>query len=267
MIGSSGCGKTTLISCVMGLAQLDSGKICIFDEPVTKLNKTRIGYMPQESALITGFTVREMIWFYGTIFGLDKKKIDERFWFLRKLLELPDEDQMIQDCSGGQQRRISFALSLVHEPEVLILDEPTVGLDPLLRNKIWDYLVELTQSHHVTVLLSTHYIEEARQSTCVGVMRNGTMIAEDSPLNILRLCDETSLQEAFLKLSAKQEHDRTNKSKMFKVGSFSTQSGISECSATHFECSPRKNSLEQSQWRIVYALLVKNLIQVIRKPE
>lgn len=129
-MGSSGSGKTTLISCVVGILSLDSGSIKVFDQPASKLLKTRIGYMPQEIALINGFSVREMMWFFGTIYGLSSDKINERLQFLSELLEFPDEDRLIRDCSGGQQRRISFGLALIHEPEILILDEPTVREHP-----------------------------------------------------------------------------------------------------------------------------------------
>lgn len=269
MMGSSGCGKTTLISCLVNIGSLDSGEISIFGEPAKNLNKSRVGYMPQESALINGFTVREMVWFFGTIFGMDYKKINERFYFLKSLLELPSEDRLIRDCSGGQQRRISFALSLVHEPELLILDEPTVGVDPLLRSKIWNYLMELTKTKNVTVLLSTHYIEEARQSNCVGVIRNGLMIAEDSPTNILINCETSSLEEAFLRLSERQEADIFNQNDHW-CGYKKLSSLESESSAVLQKKSrilPTRHHRKQETWRIVFALVIKNLLQILRNIE
>lgn len=87
-----------------------------------------------------------------------------RYKFLLQLLELPDGDRFVANCSGGEQRCISFAVSMVHEPELLILDEPTCGLDPLLREKIWKFLIELTKSGTSTVIITTHYIEEAAQA-------------------------------------------------------------------------------------------------------
>lgn len=269
MLGSSGCGKTTLMTCLVGINQLDSGEMEVFSEPVTKANKSRVGYMPQESALIGGFTVREMIWFFGTIYGMDSGDIDERFRFLSKLLELPEGDKMVKDCSGGQQRRISFAVSLVHEPEVLILDEPTVGVDPLLRNRIWEYLIEIVRSRNVTVLLSTHYIEEARQSSCVGLLRNGVLIAEDSPKNIMRKTESRSLEEAFLKLSERQEIDFVKhvipiafryappKLRKSSEGSSSTSLQLSE--APH-----KKPILKQTSYRIILALVTKHLLEITR---
>lgn len=203
-MGSSGSGKTTLMSCIIGINRLDGGNIEVFGEPSKKVDNTRIGFMPQECALTLGFSVRENFTFFGTIYGMKPEKIEERFQFLSKLLELPDEDRLVRDCSGGQQRRLSFAVTLVHEPELLILDEPTVGVDPLLRTRIWDYLVGLA-AKNVTILLSTHYIEEARQSDVIGIMRNGVQMVEDSAENILKMCETTDLEDAFLRLSQRQE--------------------------------------------------------------
>lgn len=266
-MGSSGCGKTTLISCLVGIANLDSGVIEIFGEPPRK-NRSRIGYMPQETALIPEFTVREMIWFFGTIFALSPEKIEKQIRFLSDLLELPPGDRLIRDCSGGQQRRVSFALTLVHEPQILILDEPTVGVDPLLRTKIWDYLIEITSKHNVTVLLSTHYIEEARQSTHVGLMRNGVQIAEDTPQNILQVMKTTNLEEAFLKLSEKQEDDSLNQNasghlEMKVRGEPSAESNYS----SRRNQTIGKSVNQQTTYKIIVALLLKNMIQIFRNIE
>ena len=255
-MGSSGCGKSTLMSCIVGTSNLDSGSIEVFGEPLDKLDKSRVGFMPQESALIPGFTVREMIWFFGTIFGLSSEKIDERFRFLSSMLELPDRDRLIRDCSGGQQRRISFALTLVHEPDLLILDEPTVGIDPLLRNRIWDYLIELTESN-VTILLSTHYIEEARHSTHVGIMRNGVQMVEDTPERILRMCETDSLEEAFLRLSRMQENEM-----LVKI----TTKNVLDVEISQ-RCLKKELKTSKSQKTgMMKALLTKNKIQLKRYP-
>lgn len=222
--------------------------------------------MPQETALIGGFTVREMIRFFGTLYGLKTDIVDDKVDFLRKLLELPGEGKLIRDCSGGQQRRISFALTLIHEPELLILDEPTVGVDPLLRSKIWEYLVEISSKNNVTILLSTHYIDEARQSTHVGIMRNGVLMAEDSPQNILRSCGTINLEEASLKLSEKQEngilkHNNLRSQDVSELYSESLDS-LESLSVT-----PGKPVGNQSGATILFALLMKNLLQILRNVE
>lgn len=239
---------------------MERGNVEVFNESAGR-NNAKIGFMPQEISLVSEFTIREMIHLFGTIFGMKRDEIAQRLHFLSNLLDLPDNSRFIRDCSGGQQRRVSFALTLVHEPEILILDEPTVGVDPLLRSKIWDYLIDITSTKNVTVLLSTHYIEEARQSTCVGLMRNGVQIAEDSPQNILQHCGTTSLEEAFLRLSEQQEtfgNDQCSLSEIKQkksMDSFDTEAGPSK---------PRKR--KNSSWEVMHALLLKNGLQFLRHP-
>ena len=263
LMGSSGCGKTTLISSLVGLKKLDSGKIKIFGESFEKPQNYRIGFMPQEIALIGGFAIKEMFWFFGTIFGIKAEKIEENFRMLSTLLELPEGKRLIKNCSGGQQRRISFAITLVHDPDLLILDEPTVGVDPLLRERIWNYLVELTQTKNVTILLSTHYIEEAKQSNLIGLMRNGVLIAEGTPQNIMEACDTTNMEEAFLHLSQRQE-----------IGSGSDNSFLNDVEPQCFECEPSTSQSEtefkyhaenkQTGLKIMSALITKHYMEIAR---
>lgn len=263
-MGPSGCGKTTLFSCIIGAKNLDSGSIEIFREP-PKVNKPRIGYMPQESALINDFTIRENLWFFGTIYGMKKAKINERAHFLIDLLELQNEEKLVRDCSGGEKRRISLALSLVHEPELLVLDEPTVGVDPLLRNKIWLYLAEISTSQNITVLMSTHYIEEANQSTHVGILRNGVILVEDNPQNVLRSMQTSNLEEAFLKLSenqVRQDMNRLNSSDTTELPEKVLESQKADTSS-----KVRKRIRIQSFNVILSAMLMKNYLKIVRNIE
>lgn len=158
----------------------------------------------QEIALLDEFSVAETIFYFGRIYGMEEDRIYARYNELCKLLDLPDGTRQVCKCSGGQQRRISFACALVHEPELLILDEPTVGLDPLLRERIWTYLLETTRTTKLAVIITTHYIEETKMATRVGLMRNGILLAEDSPQQILNFYNVTSLEDAFLQLCQKQ---------------------------------------------------------------
>jgi ABC-type multidrug transport system ATPase subunit len=204
-MGSSGCGKTTLISSLVGVQKLDYGDIRLFGEPFRKVSSQKIGFMPQETALVNELKIVEMMWLFGTIFGMTSKKISERFEFLTALLDLPYGGTLIENCSGGQKRRISFGLSMLHEPELLLLDEPTVGIDPMIRNMIWSYLEELTQLKGVTVLVSTHYVDEAKKSNQIGFMKNGVNLIESSPQRIMQVCETTNLNEAFVKLCERKE--------------------------------------------------------------
>lgn len=250
-MGSSGCGKTFLISCIIGTGKLDSGNVQAFGDNVGR-NTSKIGYMPQEIGLIDEFTISEILRFYGVLHGVKLSKIAERAAFICELLELHDTDKLIRDCSGGQQRRISFAIALVNEPELLILDEPTVGVDTMLRTKIWNYLIDISSKRKVTVLITTHYIEEARQSTHIGLMRNGILLAQDTTHNLLTQCETASLEEAFQKLSEKQEKGGKN----FVVLNSSEK--------------PRPKGVRMksssSALTTLCALVMKNYIQLVRHP-
>nr|WAB24462.1 ATP-binding cassette sub-family H member 1 [Henosepilachna vigintioctopunctata] len=208
LLGASGCGKTTLLSCIVGRRKLNSGEIWVLGgKPGTKgsgVPGKRVGYMPQEIALYGEFTIKETMMYFGWIFGMQTSEIIARLQFLLNFLDLPSQNRMVKNLSGGQQRRVSFAVALMHDPELLILDEPTVGVDPLLRQSIWSHLVQITKDGHKTVIITTHYIEEARQAHTIGLMRSGKLLAEESPQALLTMYRCQTLEEVFLLLSRAQ---------------------------------------------------------------
>lgn len=167
LLGASGCGKTTLLSCIIGSMTLNAGSITVKGSSGLQIPGHKIGFMPQQIALIEEFTIKEMIYYFGRIYGLKDEKLENKFQFLKNLLDLPTESRKILNCSGGQQRRVSLAVAILHEPELLILDEPTVGLDPILRSEIWDFLIKSTSTSNLAVIITTHYIEEASEANCV----------------------------------------------------------------------------------------------------
>ncbi|CAH1102721.1 unnamed protein product [Psylliodes chrysocephalus] len=209
LLGSSGCGKTTLLSAIVGRRKIESGEIWVLGgkpgDPGSGIPGPKVGYMPQETALVREFTVKDAIYYFGRIFNMTEKAIEERYKTLDELLNLPPENRYLKDCSGGQQRRVSFAVALVHQPKLLILDEPTVGIDPLLRERIWSYLFEVTKKEKISVIITTHYIEECRQADKIGLMRDGRLLTEDSPDNLLATFNTQTLEEVFLILSQRQE--------------------------------------------------------------
>ncbi|KAI9580909.1 hypothetical protein GQX74_013457 [Glossina fuscipes] len=171
LLGASGCGKTTLLSCIVGRRRLNSGEIWVLGgRPGSRgsgVPGPRIGYMPQktiEVALYGEFTMRETLIYFGMIADMSRRDVEDRTEFLLKLLNLPNGSKFVKNLSGGQQRRMSLAAALLHEPELLILDEPTVGVDPVLRQSIWDHLVDITKNGNTTVIITTHYIDECAQA-------------------------------------------------------------------------------------------------------
>ncbi|KAI9558879.1 ABC protein [Daphnia sinensis] len=209
LLGASGCGKTTLLSCLVGRRGLNSGEILVLGHEPGSVHSgvpgPNVGYMPQELALFGNFTIKETLFFFGGIYNLKATFINSQCEFLSKLLDLPPCDRYVKTLSGGQQRRVSFAVALFHEPELLILDEPTVGVDPVLRHSIWNHLVQQSVEHGRTVIVTTHYIEEARQAHTIGMMRSGRLLVEDSPENLLRKFQLSSLEDVFVQFCLRDD--------------------------------------------------------------
>uniref|UniRef100_A0A146L9A1 ABC transporter G family member 23 n=1 Tax=Lygus hesperus TaxID=30085 RepID=A0A146L9A1_LYGHE len=199
LLGPSGCGKTTLLNCIVGRIDLDAGEIVMKGK-----YRADIGYMPQDLALYSVLSIFETFLYYGRLFGMTNSQVERRTETLVKFLLLPKASTLVENLSGGQQRRVSLAVALLHDPQLLILDEPTVGLDPLLSQSIWEHLVKLASNGKKTIIITTHYIEEARQAHIIGLMRNGVLLCEDSPHQLMSHHNCDNLEQAFLQLSHKQ---------------------------------------------------------------
>ncbi|CAO1421594.1 unnamed protein product [Diamesa tonsa] len=254
LIGPSGCGKTTLLSAIVNAVTINEGSINVLSELQTHVSRHRIGFMPQKISLIDEFTITEVIYYFGRIYGMSNNKIIERLEFICKLLDLKSTKMIIGNCSGGELRRISLAVSMLHDPEILILDEPTVGLDAMLRQKIWNFLNETTEVNNTTVIITTHYIEEAKKADYVGMMRNGVLLAEDKPENILRQYQVDSLEEVFLQLSSRQEQSQL-------INPVVCSENICNNKSVR-ETSNQRMKMNRS----FQALIIKNLLQIVRQP-
>jgi ABC-2 type transport system ATP-binding protein len=189
LLGPNGAGKTTTIGLLSGLIEPTRGHVVIdgvdlFSRPMEA--KARLGLVPQNFALYPTLSARDNLVFFGRIYGLKGKRLRERIATVLEMVELTDRaDQTVETFSNGMKRRLNIAVGLLHEPDILILDEPTVGVDPQSRNAILESIHALNQSG-VTVLYTTHYIEEA-QRLChrVAVMDQGKIIALDSPTRLV----------------------------------------------------------------------------------
>ena len=206
LLGPNGAGKTTTIKMLTGLLKITTGQAIVLDKNVPNDSiAADLGHMPQETALYLGITVHQNLEFFGEIFGLSKKKIKTRESELLKFIDLEAwRDELVQNLSGGMKHRVSLICTLIHEPKLLFLDEPTVGVDPELRESFWKYFHQLRDSG-VTILLTTHYMDEARHCDRIGFMRTGRLIAEDTPTNVLKSSKQDSLEDAFLVLSKTQQ--------------------------------------------------------------
>jgi ABC-2 type transport system ATP-binding protein len=183
LLGPNGSGKTTLMRAIMGLVRLDSGEIYVLDEPLSRINLVypRLGYMPQERPLYPDLTVLENLEFYAGLYGIRGHERDKRIDEVLRVVDLPQTKYRITGMlSGGMYQRISLACTLINTPDLLLLDEPTVGIDPVTKQSFWGYFRALTEEDK-TVVITTHIMEEAERCDMVGFMRNGRMLAESSP--------------------------------------------------------------------------------------
>ena len=204
MIGPNGSGKTTIIKMLVGLLKPTSGKATVLGERVpVKTHIGSMGYMPQELAIYPDLTVHENMELFAQLFSVEEETFKAREKALLSIIDLASRrDSLVSQLSGGMKHRTSLACALVHDPELVFLDEPTVGVDPELRAGFWKYFFDL-KSNGKTVILTTHYMDEAVRCDIVGMMRNGKLIAEGTPDDLMRTSRTKDLESAFLAFSRK----------------------------------------------------------------
>jgi ABC-2 type transport system ATP-binding protein len=187
-VGPSGSGKTTTMKLLLGLLRPTEGEATVLGLPPVSFDKdTRklIGYMPQFFALYPGLTVRQNLHFSGRIYGFSWGR-RKRMKYLLDFVELTDHARKLAgNISGGMQRRLSLAATLLHDPQLVFLDEPTAGVDPVLRRKFWDEF-RVLQGQGRTLFVTTQYVSEVENCDLVGIMRDGILIAVDTPDNLRR---------------------------------------------------------------------------------
>ena len=187
-LGMNGAGKSTTINIICSILKKDSGKIYVngydLDKDVNKI-KEEIGIVFQNSVLDNDLTVYQNLKVRASFYGFSKKEEKEKINNIVNLLQLNDIlDKPINKLSGGQKRRVDIARSMIHNPKLLILDEPTTGLDPKTRLMVWNLINEIRNKTGMNVFLTTHYMEEAEESTYIVIMDKGKIISEGTPLEL-----------------------------------------------------------------------------------
>jgi ABC-2 type transport system ATP-binding protein len=189
LIGPSGCGKSTLVRHLVGVVAPTSGEVRVFGrDPTTVPNdvRSRFGYMPQQPALFPNLSVWRNLTFMSSIFGVGLRHRHRRLRTVLELVELQrDRHKLIKNCSGGMQRRAMLAATLVHDPELLFLDEPSAGIDPILRARLWEHLRHLRDLGK-TIIVPTQYVGEAAACDLVAVMSEGRLLAVLPPGELRR---------------------------------------------------------------------------------
>jgi ABC-2 type transport system ATP-binding protein len=205
-LGPNGAGKTTTIKMLTTLLAPTSGSILIDGlDPTRHENEVRrkFGIVFQDPSLDLELTAYENLELHGVLYGVPRKVRTERIERLLKLFELWDRrDQPTKVFSGGMKRRLEIARGFVHTPKILFLDEPTLGLDPQSRNQLWTHVKAVNETEHVTVFLTTHYMDEAqRVAQRIAVIDHGAIIAQGSPAELMEQTRTDSLEAAFLALT------------------------------------------------------------------
>jgi ABC-2 type transport system ATP-binding protein len=198
LLGPSGAGKTTLIRLITGAIVADEGKLTIdkFEIPTHEALKI-IGFMPQEDALYNDLSGLDNLLFFGGLYKLKKETLNNRIDEVLTLVDLhSDASKRVSLYSGGMKKRLSLSIALLHNPKLLILDEPTVGIDPLLRKKIWDEFFELKRQGH-TIIVTTHVMDEAIKCDRLGLIYNGNLIECDTVKNLMKKTQNNMLEELF----------------------------------------------------------------------
>jgi ABC-2 type transport system ATP-binding protein len=247
LLGPSGSGKTTLVKAMIGMLNPSSGKISVLDKEMPTLSVVRqIGYMAQSDALYDDLNAYDNLYFFGELYGMKgneaRKRADE---VLSLVMLAPHAKRLVRTFSGGMKRRLSLAIALFHKPELLILDEPTVGIDPVLRKQFWEEFRRL-KAEGVTIIITTHVMDEAEHCDRLALIRSGNIIALDTPEKLKEASGSDTIEGAFLYFGEERrvrQYESSYSSKKAYKTDFSRQtfnctnvSGADFCN-TAFECN------------------------------
>ena len=196
LIGPSGSGKTTIIKLILGLLSPQEGSIKISNQ---NYSHTDLGYMPQQYALYEELSVSENLEIFSNLNNISKKsEVKNRSNDLLNLIELSDKaKELVHNLSGGMKQRLSMAIAMINNPQILLLDEPTVGIDPVLRESFWKHFKKLNENE-ITILITSHVMDDAMKCDKVIFFIEGTIVAYDTPVNLVKYTKTNNLGEAFV---------------------------------------------------------------------
>ncbi len=201
LLGPSGCGKSTLLRAIVGVQQVKSGRVTVLGEPAGHRRlRSRVGYVTQAPSVYADLSVRENLAYFAAVLGIPRVAMKLE---LERILGLVDLERharsRVDALSGGERSRVSLAAALLGRPELLVLDEPTVGLDPLLRTELWGLFRQLA-ARGTTLLISSHVMDEARRCDRLLLMRDGALLADDTLDGLLSSTQTPDVESAFLRL-------------------------------------------------------------------
>lgn len=200
-IGPSGAGKTTLIRGIVGRQRLTSGSLAVLGQKAGSAPlRQAVSYMTQETSVYSDLTVAENLRYFATMVGIPRKAVATEVKRLLKTVDLtPQADQLVMNLSGGQKQRVSLAIALTGKPRLLVLDEPTGGLDPLLRDELWKLFHELA-ADGCSLIISSHVMDEAERCDELLLIRDGKILAQGSPRVLCERTGTETVEQSFLKL-------------------------------------------------------------------
>lgn len=199
LIGPSGSGKTTLIKVLLGLEKLTKGEVALFGRKPSISAFHNLGYMAQSDALYEELTCEENLDFFASIQGLRARQKKDRIMDVAKVVHLENDLQKrVLHFSGGMKRRLSLACALLHQPKLYVPDEPTVGLDPVIRQSLWTLFHQL-KSEGATIIVTTHVMDEVYRCDRVGLLKAGKLLAEGSPDDLLQTYQVDNIEAIFMR--------------------------------------------------------------------
>lgn len=205
-LGPSGSGKTTLVKALIGMKSPVKGSVEVLGYEMPSLEAiAKVGYMAQSDALYEDLTGLDNILFFGELYNLKGRAAKKRAMELLTLVSMEkDANKSVKNYSGGMKRRLSLAIALIHSPELLILDEPTVGIDPVLRRSFWNEFQRI-RNNGGSIIITTHVMDEAYHCDRLSLIRDGEIIADGSPDEIISSSGKENIEEAFLYYSSSKE--------------------------------------------------------------